>query len=151
MDSQDEQIITLFFEVCRRNQRYHDRISGSDDPSRGQYYCLAILDGAGAVSQRELADLLHIRPASTGELLNRLEAKGWIERRPSLRDKRMRLVTLTSAGKEKIDAVRLEKKANDKVMLTPLTEEDRQRFFEILTKINDYYLHMEQELRKRNE
>ena len=83
MDLQDEQIITLFFDVCRRNQRYHDRVSGSDDPSRGQYYCLAILDGAGTVSQRELADLLHIRPASAGELLNRLEAKGWIDRRPS--------------------------------------------------------------------
>lgn len=151
MDSQDEQIITLFFEVCRRNQRYHDRISGSDDPSRGQYYCLAILDGAGAVSQRELADLLHIRPASAGELLNRLEAKGWIDRRPSPKDKRVRLVCLTSAGKKKIDAVRQEKKTNDKIMLTPLNGEDRQRFFEILTKINDYYLHMEQELKKRNE
>ena len=34
MDLQDEQIITLFFDVCRRNQRYHDRVSGSDDPSR---------------------------------------------------------------------------------------------------------------------
>lgn len=151
MDLQDEQIITLFFDVCRRNQRYHDRVSGSGDPSRGQYYCLAILDGAGTVSQRELADLLHIRPASAGELLNRLEAKGWIDRRPSPRDKRVRLVELTSVGKAKIDAVRQEKKDNDKMMLAPLRAEERQRFFEILTKINNYYLHMEQELNKRNE
>ena len=58
----------------------------------------------------------------------------------------MRLVELTSAGKAKIDAVRQEKKDNDKMMLAPLSAEERQRFFEILTKINNYYLHMEQEL-----
>ena len=63
----------------------------------------------------------------------------------------MRLVELTSVGKAKIDAVRQEKKDNDKMMLAPLRAEERQRFFEILTKINNYYLHMEQELNKRNE
>ena len=49
------------------------------------------------------------------------------------------------------NSVRQEKKDNDKMMLAPLRAEERQRFFEILTKINNYYLHMEQELNKRNE
>ena len=124
---------------------------GESGLGTGQPKLLVHLERQGPCSQRELADLLHIRPASAGELLNRLEAKGWIDRRPSPRDKRVRLVELTSAGKAKIDAVRQEKKDNDKMMLAPLRAEERQRFFEILTKINNYYLHMEQELNKRNE
>lgn len=48
------------------------------------------------VSPHEVAKHLRISTASTTKLLDRLEAAGYVERRPHPRDRRARIVTLTA-------------------------------------------------------
>jgi DNA-binding MarR family transcriptional regulator len=62
-----------------------------------------LLDGARGPS--ELAGLLDITTASATELIDRLEALGFVRRRPHPRDRRRLLVELTDTGAQEIGAV----------------------------------------------
>lgn len=53
-----------------------------------------IFEHEGA-TQSELAEILQLGRASTGKLLERLEAKHWIERRPDAGDSRVRRIFLS--------------------------------------------------------
>lgn len=59
----------------------------------------------GPVSQKELQEQLGVQPASVSELISKLEAKGLVERTRSDADRRVVMLSLTEAGKqrEKID------------------------------------------------
>ncbi|NLC23960.1 MAG: MarR family transcriptional regulator [Oxalobacter sp.] len=67
---------------------------------RGQGRIIALLQERDGIGQRELAELLHIRPPSLSELLDKLESNGMIERRQSESDRRMSHVFLTKTGRE---------------------------------------------------
>jgi DNA-binding MarR family transcriptional regulator len=62
-----------------------------------------LLDGARGPS--ELAGLLDITTASATELIDRLQALGFVRRRPHPRDRRRLLVELTDTGAQEIGAV----------------------------------------------
>jgi DNA-binding MarR family transcriptional regulator len=62
-----------------------------------------LLDGARGPS--ELAGLLDITTASATELVDRLEALGFVRRRPHPRDRRRLLVELTDSGAHEIGTV----------------------------------------------
>lgn len=60
---------------------------------------LAHLSASDAMPQRRLADLMHVQPIVLSRLVDRLEAGGWVERRPSPSDRRAKEVFLTSKGR----------------------------------------------------
>ena len=68
------------------NRSYSENRYGNMDVFRGQYSCLFILERTGPISQKELAGILRIRPASAGEILAKLEQKGLVRRTPSRAD-----------------------------------------------------------------
>ncbi|PWK76267.1 MarR family transcriptional regulator [Aminobacter sp. AP02] len=53
---------------------------------------------AGPIRQTALADRLGIEAMTLSGLVDRLEAKGFVERQPDPADRRAKLVTLTDAG-----------------------------------------------------
>ena len=57
---------------------------------------------ASGASQRELADLMHIEPSTLVRHLDRLEADGYVERRPDPDDRRRLLVFVTPAGRRRL-------------------------------------------------
>ena len=66
----------------------------------GQGRVLAFLKLQPEIATKDLAYLLGIRQQSLNELLNRLEQAGYVERKPSDRDRRVMIVHLTDKGKE---------------------------------------------------
>ncbi len=70
------------------------------DRDRGQKSALAMLYAWGEVDQRTLQENMGIQPGSVSELLSKLEAKGYITRARSEKDRRMVTVQLTDAGRE---------------------------------------------------
>lgn len=54
----------------------------------------------GATTQTDLADHLGIGRAAIGAVVDRLEARGLVERRPKADDRRVWLVFITEAGRE---------------------------------------------------
>jgi DNA-binding MarR family transcriptional regulator len=55
------------------------------------------------ISQKELSYLLEMRPQSMGELLAKLEKKGYIDRTPSEADRRVLNIKLTKEGEEAVE------------------------------------------------
>ena len=71
---------------------------GGIDPRQGQGRILSALRRMQSVSQKDLGYILDIRPQSLGDLLQKLEANGYITRHRSPTDKRALIVELTEKG-----------------------------------------------------
>lgn len=72
--------------------------AGCGHPMRGQGRVLSVLQLKPEISQKELAFMLDMRKQSMGEILTKLEAKGYIVRKPNAEDQRAMDVSLTSEG-----------------------------------------------------
>jgi MarR family transcriptional regulator for hemolysin len=63
------------------------------------WVALDILMAGQALSQRDLAKMLHIEGPTLTHHLDRLEAQGWLERRPDPSDRRVVRVYATASGR----------------------------------------------------
>lgn len=89
-----------FERTFRRYQDFKNKKQGPlGNPHRGQGRILALLQLQPEITQKELTFLLDMRPQSLGELLAKLEAKGYLTRRPSTKDRRVMVIQLTEEGK----------------------------------------------------
>lgn len=68
------------------------------NPYRGQGRILKLLRLKPEISQRDLLELLDMRPQSLGELLGKLERDGYITRAPLEEDRRVMMIRLTEKG-----------------------------------------------------
>ncbi len=67
---------------------------------RGQQFVLCALWKEEGVTHSELAEHLHVHPATVSNALKRMERAGFLERRPDSEDQRVSRVYLTDAGRE---------------------------------------------------
>ncbi|MBE0011111.1 MarR family winged helix-turn-helix transcriptional regulator [Arthrobacter sp. AET 35A] len=75
---------------------------------------LTALNTHGAVAQNELAELLRVQPQTISKTIERLEASGHLSRRRSGPDRRVRLVVISSKGRETLEQAQdIEKKLAD--------------------------------------
>lgn len=102
------------------------------DKSRGQGRVLKLLKLQPEISTRDLAYLLGIRQQSLNELLNKLEEKELVERKPSEEDKRVMIVHLTEKGKE---AEQPQNESYD--FFSVLSDEEQMAFSDYLDRLID--------------
>lgn len=145
MNLKDEEIVELFFDVTKLNRIYSEARFGNLELYRGQYGCLFALESVGTISQKDLANLLHIRPTSVSEILVKLEQKGMINRTPSEKDKRVTLVSLTDKGLEEAKKSRKQRAVRHSEMLHDLTEDEKKSFYNALKKIKNHYIFLEEQ------
>jgi DNA-binding MarR family transcriptional regulator len=67
--------------------------------TRAQWLVIARVHRRPGLSQSEVADLLEIEKAPAGRLIDRMQAKGWLERRDDHADRRINRLHLTAKGK----------------------------------------------------
>lgn len=72
----------------------------------GEGRTLSHVARAGAVRQNVIAERMGIEAMTVSGTLDRLEARGLVERRPDPADRRAKLVELTGAGEAMLDGVR---------------------------------------------
>ena len=63
--------------------------------TRAQWVVIARIHRNPGLSQTEIADLLEIEKATAGRLIDRMELKGWLERRADPSDRRINRLHLT--------------------------------------------------------
>ncbi len=66
--------------------------------TRAQWLVIARVHRRPGLSQSEVADLLEIEKAPAGRLIDRMQAKGWVERRDDRSDRRINRLHLTAEG-----------------------------------------------------
>jgi DNA-binding MarR family transcriptional regulator len=104
MSNPDEHIGFMISDVARLMRTVFDRRVRRLGLTRAQWLALTRLHRRPGASQSELAEMMEVEKATVGRLVDRLEAKGWVERRAQAGDRRVNRVYLTS------EALRLHKR-----------------------------------------
>ena len=92
--------LTLFHKFTFINHALMRRNANEKNITRGQGRIIAILNHKDGISTRDMSELLNIKVTSLNETLNKLQEKGYVEKRPSEKDKRVLLIYLTGKGRE---------------------------------------------------
>jgi DNA-binding MarR family transcriptional regulator len=85
----------------------------------------------------DLSDHLHIAPRSTTEVVDALESRGLVERRPDPGDRRATLVEVTGHGTSVLDAIRAARGTEAERVFGRLSQTDRAHLARILRKLRD--------------
>ena len=100
-----------------------------------EYGALTVLDAEPGIDQQGLASRLGIDKMSAGQMVDRLEARGLVSRRPHPTDRRARALHLTPEGLALRRRLRPHTLAAQDRILAPLRPEERPLFVDLLTRI----------------
>lgn len=104
---------------------------------RGQPEILGYLIGHGDCSQKELANVLGVSPASIATSLKRMSRAGFIERTPDEIDRRINRLRITDEGKKVFYAGKTECDKVDKMMFAGFEKDEILLFTDMLSRIAD--------------
>src|ERR1700744_635915 len=98
MQDLDRDMLTLLHDVARMQRTRFDQWARYYGMTRAQGLILLRLEGQPGLSQNEMAAICEVEPITIGRLVDRLEARGLIERRPDATDRRIKRLHLMPAS-----------------------------------------------------
>ena len=97
MSSEDERHIGfLISDVARLMRTAFDRRVRGLGLTRSQWLVINRLHRRPGATQSELAEMLEVEKATAGRMVDRMEKKGWVLRRPDAADRRVNRLFLTA-------------------------------------------------------
>ena len=105
-----------------------------------QFAALAAAVRTPGLDQAALSATIGYDRATIGGVIDRLEARGWLARSESDRDRRVRLVRATPAGRRAYEQALAAVERVQQRLLEPLGEADRARFEKLCLKILSHHL-----------
>jgi len=82
-------LLFLLHDVARLLRHEADKRAGIHGMTRAQWVILFWLERQPGLSQKELSEILEVEPITVARLIDRLEARGMVERRPDPKDRRI--------------------------------------------------------------
>jgi DNA-binding MarR family transcriptional regulator len=89
LDEFHRDLLFLLHDVARLLRVEADKRARLHGMTRAQWGILIWLERQPGISQKELSELLEVEPITVARLIDRLEARGMVERRPDPRDRRI--------------------------------------------------------------
>ncbi|GAA4575500.1 hypothetical protein GCM10023176_44920 [Micromonospora coerulea] len=133
----EESLAELFWAVARRLRHQSRRTLEPWEINPGHARALAVLLRHGPMRLSALAEHLHIAPRSTTEVVDGLQERGLVERRPDPEDRRATLVALTDEGTRIGTAIRAARDTEAERFFGDLGETDRADLARILRTLRD--------------
>ncbi|MFF5174661.1 MarR family winged helix-turn-helix transcriptional regulator [Micromonospora sp. NPDC000089] len=127
----------LFWAVARRLRHQSRETLGPWQVNPGQARALGVLTRHGAMRLSALAEHLHIAPRSATEVVDGLEERGLVARRPDPADRRATLVELTKEGTRVGAAIRAARDAEAARLFGHLSPTDQDHLARILRTLRD--------------
>ena len=122
----------LLGDVARLTRTAFDRRVASLELTRSQWWVLTYVFRDQGLTQSELADHLEIGKVALGNLIDRLEAKGWVERRPDPNDRRINRVFLTGKAAPIMDDMRAPAQDLYDMLVSGLSKAQRETLVDLL-------------------
>jgi len=114
---------------------FTERMSEADtNLTSPQFAALSILQSNPGIDQKTLAGLIALDRSTIGGVVERLMAKGLIEREVSVTDRRARLLKLTDAGTELVERLGPTVEALQSEILQGLTKAEKTEFIRLAAK-----------------
>ena len=113
----------LIHDVSRLRRVVVDRALKPLGITRSQWWVLAFLSRRDGMKQTDLAADLDLTKVAIGGLLDRMDAAGFVERRPDQNDGRVRRVYLTRSGASLVSTIRENVEQVEMAILSRVSDE----------------------------
>ena len=121
--------------VAQLIQRHIDEEIASTGLTRLSWAAGSHLRDAEGLSISQLASALRVGNATTGRLVDRMEADGWVSRSFSKSDRRAQLITPTPKAESVLRELEPRQEELQEAVLADLSEEERQLLSVLLEKV----------------
>jgi MarR family transcriptional regulator, lower aerobic nicotinate degradation pathway regulator len=105
------------------------------DVTAVQFAILQTLIDTPGADQITVAQAVALDAATSGSVIGRLEARGWLRREADVQDKRRKLLWLTPQGKQVARQMQQPAAAVQTKLLAALTEAEKKQLVQLLQKI----------------
>ena len=122
---------SLGFTVSRR---FHE-VLGPLELEPGEFALMRAVSASDGEPQNALAERLHISPSWMVAIVDELERRGLLERKPHARDRRVRNLHLTAAGKKLLKQAERRAEQFDRQVSDPLTDPELQQLLDLLQRV----------------
>lgn len=134
-ESAERNIGYLIHDAARLMRVNYDRRIKDLELTRSQWWVLNHLYFNEGMIQTELSAILEIERATLGRLLDRLEEKGWVERRPAPNDRRVKRIFLTREVDDVMQTMRERARETRLQALSGLSAQDQEWLIDTLIMI----------------
>jgi DNA-binding MarR family transcriptional regulator len=118
--------VAIFVEECK-----------AYDLTPVQYAALVAIRTHPGIDATRLSAVIAFDRSTLGNVIERLQSKAWVERRPSRDDKRIKLLYLTKAGEALLRAIMPSVDRAQARMLVSLKPKDRKTLLALMTQLVD--------------
>jgi DNA-binding MarR family transcriptional regulator len=130
----------VLHDVARLLRKRFEQRSRASGLTRAQWQALAYLALHEGIHQNKLADLIEIMPITLARLLDKMEARGLIERRPDPADRRAWLLYLTPKAYPLLEIMRGNGSKTRDEAFAGLSSETQQHLLQTLSLIKSNLL-----------
>jgi MarR family transcriptional regulator, lower aerobic nicotinate degradation pathway regulator len=102
-----------------------------------QYAALVAIGSNPYIDATRLSQVIYFDRSTIGDVLDRIESKGWIVRQSTASDRRLKLLTLAPAGEEVLRQVAPAIRRVQERLLAPLSPGEAKTIVRLLTKMAD--------------
>ncbi len=125
----------LIFRLARASAWRLGQSLGKSGLRWPEFAVLHHLEAQGPIAQRDLAAALRIQPSNLVALIDQLEARDLLARRPDPTDRRRHRVELTALGRRAVKRGREATRRAESDLLGPLSDEERAEFRALLVRL----------------
>src|ERR1700686_933024 len=127
----------LLHDVARLLRTRFDQRARARGMTRAQWVILARVNAKPGLSQNELAAILEVEPISVGRLVDRLEARGLVERRADPTDRRIRRLHLLPAAAPILETINHARESMNERIIAGLDAKTRETLIDALLVIKE--------------
>jgi DNA-binding MarR family transcriptional regulator len=127
-------------------RRVSNRVSGrfarsleEMETSVPEWVVLRYILEEGEATPGKLSEILTVTRGAISKIIDKLEAKGWIECRTDSKDTRVRLLTLTRQGRRVLPSMAKVADRNDERFFGCLSSSERNALLHLLRKLSDHH------------
>ena len=102
-----------------------------------QYAALVTIRAHPGIDATRLSEIIYFDRSTIGDVLDRMEGRGWIVRESTPNDRRIKLLTLSAAGQDVLQQVEPGIRRVQERLLAPLTDAEAKTLIRLLAKMAD--------------
>ena len=141
MDDFHRDLLFLLHDVARLLRVDADKRARLHGMTRAQWGILIWLERQPGISQKELSELLEVEPITVARLIDRLEARGMVERRPDPRDRRIWRLHLLRPACDVLHEIGAQRAEITRIVTAGISEESIETMTEALMRMKATLTH----------
>lgn len=145
----DRNLGFLICDVARLVRRSFNSRARDTGLTQAQWQAMFVISHNPGINQVGLADLLEIHPITLTQQIDRMEAAGWVERRPDPKDRRAMCLYITAQGKPILERLREFGAAILSIGLADIDPKLRETMVDALVQIRNRFVSAEAPLTRK--